>query len=257
MTNKKRSGRDSGLKDAFADFFENPTRESFRQFLTDNLGESRSVDFKQEWLKPHEIEKKLLGFANTGDGCLVFGVAEEDDGALNPVGLATLEDKADVQNRLRKFLPSDLMERITTYDLSYKSSEYETIKGKKFQVLIVDYDAKFVPHTAIKDTIDLKSTAIYVRRDGLTIEANHNELQNVLSARIETGYSTSRIVDMRKDLDDLKALYHQLPSRFYRQLFTTQATFGRGADTNGGTYEEFINEMISLKKAKIRAGLGL
>ncbi|MGR9268171.1 AlbA family DNA-binding domain-containing protein [Rhizobium leguminosarum] len=255
----KKPPAERGAKDTFARFLEEPSRESFRRLLTDNLGEGRYVDFKREWLPTHELAKKVLGFANRGPSCLVFGVAENDDKTLEPVGLDQFQDKADIQNKLRKLLPSSLMDQITTWDFSYESAEYEKIKGKKFQTLIIDYRPEYVPYTAIKGTTDLKDTAIYYRRDGLTIEASYDELQKIINDRIETGHSTRQEMDIKKHLEHLKALYDELPKRspFFSHLTAERILGVQAADHLGQSYSEFVETMISLKKGLIAEELGL
>lgn len=41
------AGRGKGLKEAFARFFEDPSREGLRDLLRDNLGETNEFDFKK------------------------------------------------------------------------------------------------------------------------------------------------------------------------------------------------------------------
>ncbi len=251
-----KSKLERGIQDGFARFAETPSRETFREFLTSHTGESRSVDFKQEWLPSPELAKKILGFANTGPACLVFGVAERADKSLEPVGLSAMEDKADIQNKLRKFLPSSLMEQLATHDFVFESSEYEKIKGKKFQVLLIDYNPEYIPYVAVKNSTDLRDTAIYVRRDGQTVEANYDELQKVLNSRIATRHSTKEELDLKQHLEQLKALYSELPRS---SLFVPSASaiFGRTQVHEGVSYGEFVEELIADKKRVLKNTIGM
>lgn len=247
------STQEKGAKDAFAKFFEDPSRESFRELLTDNLGEGRIVDFKQEWLPENQLAKKILGFANTGFGCLIFGVAELEGGGLTPIGLNEFLDKADVENKLRKYLPQTLMEQITTWDFFYDTAEYEKIQGMKFQVIIVDYKPKYVPYLPIKNTTDLDDTAIYCRRDGLTVEASYNELQKIINDRLETGHSTKDEMHLKKHLEQLKELYDELPRKSLLVSHSLARLFLDSEDRQGESYQSFVLEMISEKKRIINS----
>lgn len=259
VNSKKNTSTERGAKEIFAHFFEDPSRESFRKVLAGHLGEGRYADFKQQWLPTHELAKKILGFSNTGPSCLIFGVAEKDDKSLEPIGLAEFEDKANVQNKLRKLLPSALMDQITTWDFFYETSDYEKIKGKKFQALIIDYRPEYIPYTANKGTTDLKDTAVYYRRDGLTVEASYDELQQIINSRVETGHSTRQELDIKKHLEHLKALYDELPrnSLLFGHLAAEKLLGLQAPKHTGQTYPEFIETLISLKKGVIASELGI
>ena len=51
----------------------------------------------------------MLGLANHGGGCIVVGVEEREEGALDPVGLVSLTDKTNVSSALDNFLPETLV----------------------------------------------------------------------------------------------------------------------------------------------------
>ncbi|HTT76243.1 MAG TPA: ATP-binding protein [Candidatus Binataceae bacterium] len=99
----------SGLQEPFAQFFEDPSRETLRNLLKEYFGETGSLDFKEQWPTRARLAKHVLGMANTSNGCLVIGVGEKTDKTLEPIGLKDFKDKADIQNGLKRFLPSDLM----------------------------------------------------------------------------------------------------------------------------------------------------
>lgn len=77
----------------------------------------------------------ILGFANTCDATLIFGVSENDDGSFEAIGLESLKDKADFSKELKDLLPTTLLEKVELWDLSYKNSGFEKLEGKLFRSL--------------------------------------------------------------------------------------------------------------------------
>lgn len=196
-----------GLNEAFAKFAEDPDRERLRNLLRDHTGELNELDFKQDWQEVPKVAKHIIGIANSGGGCIVFGVKQQN-GVLEPVGLPTLADKADVSNKIDNYLPDKLCSLYNVHDFAYESSDFKKIIGKSFQVLLVKDDPAHVPFAAEKDSGQvLRRNAIYVRRGTKTVEANYSELQRLLNRRLETGYSSRLELDLREHLEQLKILY--------------------------------------------------
>jgi hypothetical protein len=110
----------------------------------------------------------------------------------------------------------------------------------------------------LRDGDGLKSTVIYIRRDGQTAEATHDEIQSIINKRIETRDSTSNEINLKRHLEQLRALYGEIPRRLAPAFATgTLAAFlGTEPNVNGETYEEFVNRMIDLKKAIIARAIG-
>lgn len=196
------------IHEEFARFFEQPTRDGFRELVRTNFGERNDLDFKADWPAFPKIGRHVLGLANSGGGVLAFGVKQGDDNSLSPVGLATLQDKTDVHSGLHGYLPSSL--RWEVLDFHFTESEYGPIKGKKFQVLFVEDDPDHLPFVAEADGDDIRRGAIYVRDGVATREASYDELQALINRRIETGHSTSRELAIKKHLDELEVLYNSI-----------------------------------------------
>jgi len=247
-----------GAKDSFGSFFEDPSRETLQQYLDDHLGEGREIDFKQEWLSRHDLARMILGFANTRNAALIFGVKENSDHSFDAVGLEQVKDKADFQKELKDLLPGPLLESVELWDLPYKNSGFEKLEGKTFQVVLVPYMPERIPFLPKRGTTDLKPTAIYIRRDGETVEANHEELESLINRRIETKHSTSMEMDLRKHLEQLKVLHEQLPRESSLFRMTQLAFFLSGHDgDNGETYAQFLKRMIRLKQMVISRELAI
>jgi predicted HTH transcriptional regulator len=230
-----------GFHEEFSRFFEEPSREGLRDLLQRNYGEFDFLDFKREWLAYPKLARHLLGLANSGGGCLVFGVAEKDDKSLDPVGLAAFEDKANVQKGIQKFLPSQLEYQMVDFG-PYEASEYPVIEGKKFQVVFVLDDPRHIPFVAEDNGDGIRKAAIYVRRGTSTEEATYDELQNVLNRRLATGYSSQRETDIERHLAELRVLYRHVGGILaFAKLVSPFDDF-----------TTFVVRMIEIKKGIIR-----
>jgi predicted HTH transcriptional regulator len=255
-TSKARSAK--SYHENFAKFFENPTRDGLRDLLEHNVGESRNCDFKAQWPDHSSISKHILGMANSGGGCLVIGVSEQPGKTLDPVGISALEDKADITNGIKKYLPNHLLNLIDIADFSFDASEYSKLVGKRFQVLFVNYNSVYLPFLSLKSGSNIKINAIYIRREGLTEEANYDDLQKLFNARIETEYSTSQEVDLQQHLEQLKVLMSYV-SRYRNSdginLMLVSPIMGIYSGPNPKypkeDFETFILHMIELKKSEL------
>jgi hypothetical protein len=81
------------LRDQFAEFFEDPSKDKLGALLRENDGESKNLDFKEAWPTMPALAKQILAMANSGGGCLVLGVKENEDGTFEPVGLPSFTDR--------------------------------------------------------------------------------------------------------------------------------------------------------------------
>lgn len=244
-----------GVKEVFARFFEDPTRDKLREILQVNTGEEDYLDFKVIWPDNAKLAKHILAFANSGGGCLVVGVSQEKDGSLSAEGLSdgSFMDKAVLNQKTKKFLPDWL--HFNIYDFHYVESEYASIRGKKFQVLLVEDDPQHIPFVAKTAGDKIRDGAIYIRSGTESIEANYEKVQQLINRRIETGYSTSKEMDLQEHLKQLKILYSNLAKNKNVPSSTEPLT---GIEAKGEeNYEEFISRMIVSKKKRIEEILDL
>jgi hypothetical protein len=195
------------FKEDFAKFYEDPTREGLRDLLKNNLGEFPYLDFKGELPSFGKLARHLLGIANLGGGCIVVGVAERDDKTLESKGLNKIVDKKNIIDGIKKFLPYVLLQNIDIADFVYDATEYEAIKGKKFQVIFVSGDPKHFPFVSMSEGDGIRKNAIYARHGTSSEEANYEELQSIINRRIETSYSSQGEIDLRTHIEELKSLY--------------------------------------------------
>ena len=143
------------IRDKFYDdFLKEPTKDNFRAFLKNNCGELDEVDFKEQWISKGHLAKTILAMANSRGGIIVVGVKENEDGALSPVGIEQLKDKATLNNEVAKYIPSGIDYEI--FDFSYDSSEYQAVQNKKYQLLIVHDTPERLPFISLNATNDLE-----------------------------------------------------------------------------------------------------
>jgi predicted HTH transcriptional regulator len=204
------SSKKKSLNEEFVKFFENPTREGFRELLKNNFGELPNLDFKEEWPTLSKVARHILGMANLGGGAIIVGVAELSDKMLEPKGIATIIDKADIVKGVKKFLPEPLLSNLPILDFSYDASEYGKLVGKRFQVILVEDDPKHLPFVAMASGDGIRETAIYVRRGTSTEEANHEELQRIINRRLDTGHSSQVEMDLQTHIEQLKILFKHI-----------------------------------------------
>lgn len=239
-----------GWKEDFAKFFENPSRENLRELLRNQVGEFDHIDFKGEWLEDSKLARHLLGFANSGGGCLVIGIAENVDKSFDVVGLPAFRDKTKVKNGVQKFIPSQLKYEI--FDFPFEASEYPKLVGKKFQVVLVEDMPQYIPFLAESDGKDIRRNAVYIRRGAATEETTYEELQTIINRRIETQYSSQTEFSLKNELDELRFLYNQIPQRVsYATYYGLSSEDKPNPKYPKDTFEDFIISLINTKKEHI------
>lgn len=257
------------IHEAFARFFEAPMRETLRDLLKEQLGELRSCDFKELWPDHASLAKHLLGLANAGGGCLVFGVKENPDKSTSPVGLPQIKDKADATNGIKGFLPEALLAAIEIADFKYEASEYPILVGKLFQVLFVHSRPEAMPFVSRRNGSGIREAAIYVRREGITEEATYEDIQRLLGERLAASPQTAEARDLKEHLEELKVLFTEIPKQilgsptlgFLSQMNYMASFFPSSSKPNPDfpteDYEAFVLRMIKTKKKLIERLLGL
>ncbi|MCA1054514.1 ATP-binding protein [Rossellomorea aquimaris] len=191
------------------DFLKNPSHESLKDLLLHNTGETDYVDFKSDWIEFSKLAKHVLAISNSGGGCIIIGVMQYDDGSVELKGLSdeAFLDKADVDNKLQHLLPKYL--RYRTEDFIFTKDIHPLLNTKRFQVLIIDYDPRYVPYTSIVNRGELRYGAIYVRQGTKTIEANNEKLVDVILRKVQSGGSDSDERTLQEHLEHLKILQHE------------------------------------------------
>jgi hypothetical protein len=245
------------FREEFAKFLEQPSRERLRDVLKNHYGELPNLDFKAQWPERAGLVKDILGLGNSGGGCLVIGVCENNQ-AFEVTGLPACKDKADVDNEIRRFLPQALMDTLQPMDFRFQAAEYPKLVGKSFQVLIVPDNPGNLPYLALAETTGLKNTVVYVRRMASTAEATYEELQGVINRRLATGHSTQNEIDLNGHLKELGALHVQL-GLFRMSYPSINDPWGSSGHVRIGdtvrqieTFGDFLKKMIVAKQERIK-----
>lgn len=243
-------------------FFENPTRDGFRQLIEYNYGEQNNLDFKGNWPELSKVSRHVLALSNSGGGIIVFGVSEINSD-LQATGLEKLMDKADISNGMKKYLSSNVNYEVL--DFHYDKSEYNELVGKKFQILIVEYDEMHIPFVSMSEGNGIKNNAIYIRRGTSSEEPTYEELQKLLNTRISTQFSTNPELKLEEHLAQLKILFSHI--KRYHLVYNNsvignmgamvqKAIYGEAEEVVNANYpsegyESFIARMIEKKKKRI------
>lgn len=244
------------LREALAPFFESPDRELFREILRGNTGEFNHIDFKEIWIECPKLAKHILGMANNRGGAIIFGVSEDSVNGATPIGLAQIKDKTPVKNKLSKYIPEQLGYEIL--DFAYNDSDWGILKGRTFQLVVVDDTPERIPFLSMSDGKGIGRNKIYYRGNTNTEEATYEQIQEILSRRVDTQHSITAEEIFKNDLYQLKELYTQIPrtrtnSKSFAAIIAAMGNpFSLETEDNPDYPEEsftdFINRMIILKK---------
>lgn len=255
------------IKEAFAKFLEDPSRDKLREVFKLHTGEEDFLDFKKKWPANAKLAKHILAFSNSGGGCLIVGVGQSNDGTIEVTGIDKIEDKVEINNGVKKYLPQHL--DFELQDFQFDDSEYGKLIGKKFQVLWVKDDPHHLPYVSNYEGDQLRRGAIYVREGTESVEGTYERVQKILNRRIETEYSTTEEFELQDHLTQLKILYGEIPRFKNKYSSGLVASLSSAKDFFPGiretvpplmsfnplfpeeNYEEFIVRMIKVKKERI------
>nr|WP_236165549.1 ATP-binding protein [Pseudomonas fulva] len=254
----------------FSEFFAKPSNETLRALIRNNIGETNNVDFKEIWPDKGKLAKHVLALANSGGGVLLIGIKDDDPPSAVGIGPGDLRDKTVIADMIKALIPSSLTYEV--FDFNYRDSEDSVLKGKAFQVLIVDSRPSDLPYLSVKSSGDLKSNVVYVRSGTSSTEASHDQLQKILDSRINTQEAARRLLDLGEHCEQLKMLFGQLPvrresdwlfSRGIRNSLGVSASWqdkfaklAEGIDRQP-TYQDFISSCIEKKKRRIERELDI
>ncbi len=264
------------LKDLVYTLLQEPTLDKFREFLHAQTGEHNSIDFKSQWIENAALAKEMLALANSKGGFIVFGVAENEDNSVCAEGLSEIKDKAVISNGIKNFISSNLKYEI--YDFSYTTSEYEALKDKNFQMLVVEDTPEYIPFLSRKESGSLKQNMIYVRRGTSCEIANEEEIQVILNRRMKYLYPfKGEPLQLEEHLKQLKILYGMIEKNKvyynYKNDYLDKMLSNLNVSLNtimkretvvesnplypDESYEQFVSRMIVEKKKKIERVLDL
>lgn len=260
--------REQILKHHFDEFFASPTKSKLTSLLREHVGEENHLDFKEDWLEAAQLCRHILAMANSGGGCLVIGVAEDDNKHLVSKGLAKIKDKSKVRQQNQKFLPSSLDYAI--FDFDFAEHEDEKLKDKFFQVLMVFDSPLSIPFLAKKESgEEIRNDVVYVRDSVNSIAASHDALETIFKRRAKVQFAIQPEKTLESELGELKLLFSEIqrnfvrhkPSKFVQQMMpfaSLSAIYGEVESSTPNPaypaedYEAFIVRMVEVKKNKIQ-----
>lgn len=252
MADEESPSLQKGLKEAFAQFFEQPSRESLRSLLQNHTGEQDELDFKEDLPEKSSLARHILAIANSGGGCIVIGMSERSR-SLEAVGVKDTKDKADTNKGVAKYLPNPVSFGI--HDFPFEESEYPRLKGKRFQVIIIESNVRHLPYVSQAAGSDIQEGIIYVRRGTNSTPGNHYEVEELIQKRLSS-YSSSEEIDLEKHLSELERLYDRIEGIKHRsiieeQLQETVRLLVRNPRYPQESFEEFVAKVIDMKKRQI------
>ena len=250
-----------GLKEAFAVFFENPSRESLRKLLIDHTGEHDDLDFKSALITPPILAKHIIAMANKAGGVIVFGVKETENGKFESVGIG-LNDKTHFLRDINAYVPDKLSYEVI--DFNFNEIEYTEIKGKSFRVVIVEYTPDYIPFLSKKDGEGIKKNLIYIRKNSSSETADYNDLQDIFNRRLETSFSSAREISLTEHFKELKEIYSLIKKGFwYDPTIFSKIDLNLNYDSSSKyidnpkypkeDYDDFVVRMLDLKKSVIES----
>lgn len=220
-------------------------------FLNENNYETDCLDFKESWIEKGKLAKIILAMANSGGGIIVFGIKENDDNTTQACGLEELKDETQVRNSIKKYIPEALVFKLENY--SFDSSEYEKLKGKKFQLIIVDNIPEQLPFISTCEGENLQKNCVYVRTGTSCELADNHSMQQLIDRRIKTGVISK--MELREQLYQLKTLYDFTNNKTPVGALANIASWFIPKECE--EYSQYIDELIDKKKILIEKDLGI
>lgn len=255
------------LKDDLEEFFAEPSKGNLPQVLKADV-EYDYLEFKGEWPENSQLARSLLAFSNSGGGAITIGVEEKDEG-VNSVGVEDDFDPATIGDKVEGYVPDSAHELYKLETFRYEESVYdEEVAGKKFQVLFIEGAVEKAPLVSTKEGDSIDEGSIYIRRNTKSVEANHEEIQDLLENRAESAIEEST-AELNEELQELKILYEEVseekkilelinsspvPENIPASLSPRPRTNTRDPETE---YEEYIYDLIEKKKVRIESRLGV
>jgi hypothetical protein len=260
----------SKLRHDLATFAESMSRETLRDFLRNHGGENARSEFKERWPVFPELARDVIAIANSGGGVIIIGIAESD-GSFALKGVDSV-DEIQINQGLEKYLPAPLRKNCLIFTFDYKDSEYSALVGHTLQVVVIADDPQHLPFLSEKDGEKdgqkIARNVIYGRRGSSSQPASYDEIQEMVSRRIETGYSFLPELELERHFSELEFLYRQIRPTVIQGgmnqiLFDAGRRLAAGLDAqsvvnpaypNEG-HDEFVARMIGAKKARIESVL--
>lgn len=229
------------IKEQAADLFNAPNRVKFREFLKTNTGEYDDIEFKGDYIECPKLAKHIIAMANSGGGMIIFGMEEDEQNKLTPIGIDII-DKTKIKQKLAEYIPETLEYEI--HDFHYEDEvEWKNIKNMNFSMIIVEYKPRKIPFLSKKDGRGLHRQDIYCRKNCSTEKVMYEDIQDILEKRRESSEKYVYEEDLEKDLEQLQILSSYLC--FPKSLLYPQNIL----------FKEFITQLTKMKVSMIKKEL--
>ncbi|MBN2015623.1 ATP-binding protein [Candidatus Dojkabacteria bacterium] len=239
----------------FVKFFELPTRSKLKNLLKKHNFESKNLDYKLDWkVEYSKLARHILAFANAEGGCIIFGVEQDNNKKLKPIGLKAFKDEAELRNELKAYVHELLLEKLELVNFTLKKSD-DKIQGD-FQVLFIGDYPTHIPFISTKNGKNLKANTVYYRDGTQSNSANYTQFQNIIDRRIRTNTTSLNQITLKEDIEELKILYECLQKHYtFIDMLNPFAGLPLKVEKNKKypkeDFEDFIIDMIKKKKEKI------
>lgn len=236
---------------------QNPNRKDFANLLIDNQGELDNLDFKREWIEFSKIARIMLGMANIGGGLIIFGLDEKKDGSIERCGLKNLMDKADINNKIEKYIPESFKYEVNNFDFR-DENVYQKVNGM-YQIIVVKSEARDLPYILSRQIVEDDRGVIYVRRGTRVAHANSVDIARMIEKKINASIKESslKLDDHLAQLRVLyQALYYNVDLPQYMPNFIMKTLMGNGLQKKPDeSYNDFILSCIEEKKNIIKENI--
>lgn len=257
-------------KDVLYNVLKDPTLENFRSLLQQHMGEEDQLDFKKDWESNEKMAKHILAMANSGGGCIVLGVEQLGDGSFEIEGLKKLKDPANFKEGVKGKIPDTLKYHLK--DFKYESSEYEKMKNKKFQILIIEDEPKNLPYVCCNNGTEIKDGDIYVRTGTESIKATNYQIDKMIERKLNAcKVRVRKDMSLKQHLEQLEVLYNELTytvlenntlmGGIFKSLsaltskLTGEVSVKYKDNYPKENYDDFILRMLNKKKKRIEEEL--
>lgn len=236
---------------------QNPNRKDFAALLIDNQGEDDNLDFKKEWIEFSKLARIMLGMANIGGGLIIFGLDEKEDGSIDNCGLKSFMDKADINNKIEKYIPESFQYEVKNFNFT-DENVFKKINGM-YQIMIVKSEAWNLPYILSRQIGGDEKGIIYVRRGTKAVHANSIDIGKMIEKRINATVKESSL-KLDDHLAQLRVLYQaihynvDLPQYMPNSIMSSIMGLGLQKKPDE-SYNDFVLKCIEKKKMIIKGNI--
>lgn len=184
-----------------------------------NSKENQYLDRKSARIKPKDILRHLVAFANSDGGMLIIGV--EDDGTITGF-------KCKNANKIEDFKNISIVElRETPILIKYEIIDTKNVLGEDDQILIMSVEASY------DRVIKSYDGTVYLRQGDKSFELNHSQITQLEYDRGQRYFEDELVLDSSIDDIDLNILEMYKKNMEITNLSTLDVLTARNLIRNG------------------------